>query len=396
MLSKSYTFVVMKSIPIIAIILCSFFGTVAQIDPLSSPYYGYGSYNVLSDSDMVASPAMYTYRPDAPVGQEFPVFMFQLGANGFGSTAINVHSYDIFLKHLASYGYIVVIVNSTQGGLVDGVAFNTTWNWFQNKCNDAQHWASTMADLNKVFVGGHSNGGLQATHFMLANSTLVKGIVYFASYPSPFFPTHNVSNYNGYVLSLAGTEDNLSTPNACRNGYNQFTSATCRYFSLISGLHHGGFGDYNNTSQPVGSIGRDSATATIRHHLVSFMESSAKNSISAQHHLVHAPFQPGVINEFLTNCPATGVSISDSNIKSKLEIYPNPASNFISLQSTKGFSTGHIRIIDLAGREQFKHNLIQGVPEVIIDISILDSGNYFVVIEEGGLQPKVEKLIVVR
>jgi pimeloyl-ACP methyl ester carboxylesterase len=361
----------------------------SQIDPLNSPYLQFGNYDVLSDSDMVASPAMYTYRPDASSGTTFPVFMFQLGANGFFSNAIDVHSYDIYLKHLASHGYVVVIVNDTQGGPANGNTYTTTYNWLMVKYNDVSHWMSQCADINKIVVGGHSNGGLNATEFMLNNAGIVKGIVYFASYPSTFFPTHNVSNYTGYVLSLAGSEDNLSSPNSCRDGYNKFTSATCRYFGLINDMHHGGFGDYDLASQPVGSIGRDSATATVRHLLVSFMNHTFKGDVSAENHLKDPLLRPGSISEFLTNCslPTNPTSITKQDDIS-FSVIPNPASDFLQLNFSMGLKGNWVfTIIDLGGKQVYSEVLQKGITTKTISVSGFSSGFYMLHLfnEDGNI-----------
>jgi predicted dienelactone hydrolase len=86
----------------------------SQVDPLSSPYYQEGSLSVTSETLTDATPALLTYRPTT--GGDYPVLLFQPGANGFGDDAIDVNTYDLYMEHLASYGYVVVVIDDMQGG----------------------------------------------------------------------------------------------------------------------------------------------------------------------------------------------------------------------------------------------------------------------------------------
>lgn len=350
--------------------------SMAQIPPGDSPYAGDGPYTVLSDSDMVASPAMYTYRPNAAPTEQFPVFFFQLGANGFGSSAIDVHTYDLFLKHLASFGYVVVIVNSSAAGFPNGNVYSDTYDWFQDRLNDPQHWMAGVADAGKVYIGGHSLGGVHASAFLVDRSDEIAGIVYFASFPSqgdPLFGLlgHDVSGYDGHVLSLAGSEDEDSTPAECREGYDSYTAAQCRYWVLVDGLGHGGFGNYENPDQPVGSIGRADATATIRHSLVSFLEWSAKDVTSAELDLKDAALKPNTEAEFETNC-SNIITSSREVPDNEMQLFPNPASGQLRVVGAGGGAGYSVMAAD--GRM-----ILQGTfgTDGMVDVSRLRSGLYY-------------------
>lgn len=363
----------------------------SQVSPTISPYNSYGVYNVVSDSDMTTSPTIHSYRPDNLSGGPYPVFIFQLGANGFFSNAINNHTYDIFLKHLASWGYIVIVVNDAQAGLPSGESFISVHNWYKSKALDNTHWMSSYADQSKVIIGGHSNGGVNATALLLDRPSEIQGIIYFASYPSSPFPNHDVSNYVGKVLSLAGSEDVTSSPTACRDGYDKYTSSVCKVWGLISGLNHGGFGDYINTSQPVGSIGRVDATATIRHYLVSFMESNFKNDYYAFDQLSIGSNQPNTTMEFVSNCVTT--SVQNNKSINHLLVYPNPFTSKICISGFSKISDDIvISIYDIYGRIILKRNLYNQ-KEVEISTEKLPSGIFTIFINQGS---EIKKITVTK
>lgn len=277
----------------------------AQIDPLNSIYADFGSYTVVSDSDATISPEVLIFRPDQP--GSYPVFIFQLGANGVGSTAINKHTYDLYMEHLASYGIVSIVIDDSNAGMPSGTSFNTVLDWFNTNVTDNTHWLYDYCDPEKVILGGHSNGGVNACAIIDGStSTDIAGLILLASYPSnvPFFG-HDVSGWPGKLLSIAGSEDDASTPDACKTGYDAFSSTTCKTWVLVEGMGHGGFGDYDNPDQPVGTIGRDSATATVRHYLTSFILSEFESSIVANAQLTTELFRPGTIAEFESSCTGT-------------------------------------------------------------------------------------------
>lgn len=297
--------------------------TYAQIDPRNSVYNADGPYDIEVDSSYSTNPKFMIYKP-VNTNSKTPVLIFQPGANGFFQTAITVHSYDLYTKHLASWGYVVIVLDITGGGFPTANNFSFAVNWVYTNARDNQHWMSNVADTTKIIVGGHSNGGVHASSYVAANPTKITGVVYFASYPSSFPPT-NLSTFTGKVLDLAGSEDDASTPAECKDGYDTYTSASCKTFVVVEGLHHGGFGDYINTAQPVGSIGRDSATGTVRHLLVSFLESEFKNNLQANDDFFNTSFRPNNYNTFETTCTYT--SVKEIKNEKSYVVYNNEISN---------------------------------------------------------------------
>jgi len=363
--------------------------TKAQLSPTSSPYYANGSYSIVSDSTTVSSKKVVIYRPSVPpTGDKYPVFIFQPGANGFFSSAITVHSYDLYMKHLATYGYVVLVIDETSAGLPNGTTFIAVHDWFNTNIVNASHWLYTYADSSKVVIGGHSNGGVNASGCLVDSPNQIKGIVYFASYPSNnFMVPQDVSGYTGKVLDLSGASDATSTPASCRTGYDAFTSANCAYWVSITGMDHGGFGDYVNTSQPVGSIGRTNATATVRHYLVSFMESQFKNNTIAMANFQTSLFQPNTTATFENSCVATDINEAESSVEVK--VFPNPATNNATITNTEEISESDIMIFDITGRIVTDRVKIEtlGFNEYKLDLTNIDNGYYFISFAGSKISP---------
>jgi hypothetical protein len=85
------------------------------------------------------------------------------------------------------------------------------------------------------YVGGHSLGGVRAC--MLADSPGVEGIILFASYCAT-----DLSRSELAVLSIAGTNDGLSTPDKIA-GATPFLPPDATFVDIF-GANHASFGDY--------------------------------------------------------------------------------------------------------------------------------------------------------
>ncbi|MFC9559818.1 alpha/beta hydrolase [Agromyces sp. NPDC056965] len=104
-------------------------------------------------------------------------------------------------------------------------------------------------EVSEWYVGGHSLGGVRAC--MMAGEEDVAGIVFFGSYCA-----NDVSDSGLAVLSIAGTDDGLSTPEKIGDAAHLLPADAV--FVEIDGANHASFGDYG--VQPGDGV----ATATDR------------------------------------------------------------------------------------------------------------------------------------
>jgi hypothetical protein len=68
----------------------------------------------------------------------------------------------------------------------------------------------------------------------------------------------------------------------------------------------------------------------------------------------------------------------------KLEVYPNPVSNTITLSHTKADNTASIKIVTVEGKTIATYNVQVGATQTSIDATKLTRGNYLVVFENEG------------
>lgn len=345
------------------LILLSFIAlfVTAQIDPVNSPYYQSGTYTVESDSTEGMSPAdVLIFRPDNADNGPYPTILFQLGANSIGTSIINRHSYDLYWEHVASYGFTVIIIDNSEGG-PNATIFTDIHDWIKSNVETTGHWMESYVDLNKFYVSGHSNGGMNATDIIIDRPTEINGIAYMASYPNPGmlgFSAQNVTAYTGNVLLMCGDEDDTSAPlvgstnDVARTAYDEkFGSEESKTWVLLTGVGHGGFGDYDNPEQPVGTAGREPVTASVRHYLLSWLLSQAYNNQTAYDNLTNTANQPNTTGEFETTT-STPTFVSALDNKTNVSLYPNPASECLTLSANK---ISKIEVFDMLGNKIYEN-----------------------------------------
>ncbi|GAB2449400.1 hypothetical protein HD599_002017 [Conyzicola lurida] len=109
--------------------------------------------------------------------------------------------------------------------------------------------------VDEWFVGGHSLGGVRAC--MLADDPAVTGLVLFGSYCAD-----DLTGSGLEVLSIAGSEDGLSTPEKIADARGMLPDDA--ELVEIDGLNHAGFGDYGvQPGDNAASIDRDEARTAI-------------------------------------------------------------------------------------------------------------------------------------
>ncbi|MEW7290711.1 alpha/beta hydrolase [Aquimarina sp. 2304DJ70-9] len=346
-----------------------------------SPYLKEGPFRVVTDSNYATSPNILVHRPSSDAIGPFPIMLFHQGGPGI----VTPRSYDIFMRHLASYGYVVVVqaIVFPPNPLRDDLKL--TLDWIEQQVTDGVEGWSGYADTSKVIVGGHSFGGVVASTFIANQPERAVGIVYFASNAAPA-PLQPLGAFGGKVLMIGGTEDEIASPDGQNETFDRFTGASCKTSLYIEGAAHGAFGVYDRDSP--GSIGREKATESIRHFLVSFMEASVKNNLKATLYFFIPNLQPITVVDFNSSCDPFDLAFSDDKLE-KVTVYPNPIINtnlYINVKDALEYS---YELRDVMGKIRASDIGITG--NTTINVSGLSKGMYYIIIRKEGRE-KVIKL----
>ena len=187
--------------------------------------------------------ALCTIYSPSPLGRDtrtgdpvrHPVIVW---ANGTGQAT---EKYDYFLRHLASWGFLVISSDDTGTG--DGATATDAANYVVDRAKDpASPWHTTL-DAARVGVTGHSQGG-GAVMGLFARQTAPFS-AYVAVHPSPGFFCYVFCDYQegdlangtkGAILYLQSAGDGGAGDT--ENYYNQTPDSATKAFGVLSHAKH--------------------------------------------------------------------------------------------------------------------------------------------------------------
>ncbi|HMK54159.1 MAG TPA: alpha/beta hydrolase [Methanobacteriaceae archaeon] len=137
---------------------------------------------------------------------------------------VEAESYSVMASKLAVNGYTTIIVK-----MPFNLAFFGT--------NKADIVIANHPEITSWVIAGHSLGGVFASDYAVNHPDKIKGVIYFAAYPSA-----NASNATFKALSIRGSQDALTTSEDISKNRNKFPSNTT--FVIIEGGNHFNFGNY--------------------------------------------------------------------------------------------------------------------------------------------------------
>jgi hypothetical protein len=94
--------------------------------------------------------------------------------------------------------------------------------------------------------------------------------------------------------------------------------------------------------------------------------------------------------------PATPVGKAINTLPSNwidLNVYPNPASDYIKIQNNDVIDLAEIKVSDINGRIIFSENVFQ-LSDHTINCGLWDNGIYFIIITNDGKNIKTMKVII--
>lgn len=88
------------------------------------------------------------------------------------------------------------------------------------------------------------------------------------------------------------------------------------------------------------------------------------------------------------------VGLVESNLKSELKVYPNPASDELNVAYSLAQGKNQFEIVSLLGKTVYKKNLEENSGKITLNLSRLDGGIYFYLLRHNGETMLTRKLIV--
>ena len=158
---------------------------------------------------------------------------------------IEPHAYDVILGTFAAQGYKVILAKMP----LNLAVFNS---------NAAFNLIERYPEIDQWVIAGHSLGGAMACKAINERPEVFSGLVLLAAYPDD---QDDISDWNGAVLSISGSEDLITTPDEIQNSkpflpsgfeimdpseiLNTDLSGTTVFYE-IQGANHAQFGNYGS------------------------------------------------------------------------------------------------------------------------------------------------------
>jgi len=223
-----------------------------------------------------------------------------------------------------------------------------------------EKYDSLSNHISYVFAREDSDGNFFARIWSPFNTDIEDVLLYdFSLEVGDTFSLHN--NIDFVVVSI----DSITLSNNERRKIWNFEAANwtdkCNYYPDYDDRWIEGIGSINGIFSP----GCVSYTDYLR--LLCFYDN---NNILYQHS----------IDE---NCFVSSVGINEDSLDVQIQIYPNPASNHITIETTANQHLPYqLEIFDITGR--IVHSEVLSESKTLININMLHSGMYFAKIQQGS------------
>ena len=97
-------------------------------------------------------------------------------------------------------------------------------------------------------------------------------------------------------------------------------------------------------------------------------------------------FDAGISADAIAIDYRDNTGISDLFAENKIRIYPNPASEIITIETIEGASIENLKVVDIRGRMLMNNRISLKAGASVVDISTLKNGLYFLILSDGSEQ----------
>ena len=304
-------------------------------------------------------------------------------------------AYQNFYDELVPRGYIVVFVNTEGSIFANHVAFSQDLAFMVDAIQAENDIASSVlyqAVEDKSALIGHSMGGGAAA--VAASITDVETLVTFAPAILRFDTLTPASQVTTDAVVFSGSGDAVTPAEDNHIPIYNSLGSSCKYFINILGGAHCYYANSNffcdfgeRTSSGNIQITRSEQQEIVFNFLNSWFDYKLKDDLDAQQQFTDdLEFSDSITYENGCNGGLSVIPSVDED--SEILIFPNPASNYLTVQSAKQGTIHKIEIYNSFGTQvssSFQHQ---------VDIANLKPGHYLVKIFSNN--DVVSKQVIIR
>ena len=398
--SKSIKITIMKN----KILLNCFFGlflviiiiyqTNAQIYP-----EGHQQITFIDSSRSNRSIQTEIYYPAISAGESTPFASGQFPLIVFGHGFVMAWSaYQWIWDSIVPHGYIMAFPR-TEGSISPShsnfgldLAFLNDFIKTENTNSSSffyQHVATESA------IMGHSMGG-GASFLAAENNTNLTTLINFAAATTTPSSITAAAFVTVPTLVFIGENDGVAPPTTNQIPMYDSCASQCKTRITILGGGHCYFANTNTycsigegTTSPQPTITRDEQHIRTFYMLKPYLDYMLKNDA-----ISGATFLSRLTNNtdisYVRDCTTSGENLNFNNKDENFKCYPNPAKNYIEIQTEQFELPATLSIFDITGREVMNKIILHKTEK--FSIEYIDAGSYFVSISNKNAM-KTQKLI---
>jgi dienelactone hydrolase len=333
---------------------------------------------------------------DVAAGQ-FPIIVF---GHGF---VMAWDSYDNIWNTLAPLGYIMAFPRTEGSVSPNHDEFGKDIAFLINKLksentNSASPFYQKIT--NKSAAMGHSMGG-GSSFLACAGNTVPDCMITFAAAVTTPSSVTAAATVTIPTLVISGSED-CTAPPADHQVlmYNALASSCKVYINIIDGCHCY-FANYNfnctlgeSFCLPVPPLDRTSQQTTTMNFVKPYLDYWLKGNVASWNFFVDSLNVSSKIT-FINNCPINPSSVDEQQENVTFDIYPNPATDYVTVSLSAIPAEGSIQLVDITGRLISSKTISESATslESSFNTNKLASGIYFIKLNSKNTTLKTQRFI---
>lgn len=371
----------LMSLIISILIICLFSSTV-----ISQPFL-IGHKQITFNDPARSNRAIQTeiYYPATAAGDNTPFASGQFPLIVYGHGFVMVWSaYQWMWDSIVPYGYIMAFprtegsISPTHSEFGLDLAFLNTFIKSENT-NNASFFYQHVT--NESAIMGHSMGG-GASFLAAANNSNLTTLINFAAANTTPSSITAALNVTVPILMFSGENDGVAPPATHQIPMYNSCASQCKTHITLLGGGHCYFADYNfncsfgeGTTSPQPTITMDEQHVRTFYMLLPYLDFMLKNNVIAGNTFLNR-LASNIDITYVRNCNTSGDNQNYFKKNIDFKCIPNPADNFITIQTEQIDLPAIFSIFDIAGRKIMEQMITYNNEE--FSVESLEAGSYFI------------------